>query len=177
MQGKPKVKGTIRKYRIEYHTILNIHGELAQIEDKEGIIWSLLELLDGKHTYEKILKKLTGRYPHLNNEIVEQYIRQFVALAILEDATLTAHAILDEYTMERWSRNIEFFGSIAKYGDNKFVYQKKIKEAKICLLGCGGLGTHLLFDLTATGFTNITIVDFDKIELSKSKQVDSIPRR
>ena len=55
--------------------------------------------------------------------------------------------------------------------------REKIKEAKICLLGCGGLGTHLLFDLTATGFTNITIVDFDKIELSKSKQVDSIPRR
>ncbi|THA46495.1 HesA/MoeB/ThiF family protein, partial [Histophilus somni] len=33
-------------------------------------------------------------------------------------------------------------------------------------LGCGGLGSHILYELTAVGFLNITIVDFDKIELS-----------
>ncbi|MEM7173784.1 MAG: ThiF family adenylyltransferase [Bacteroidota bacterium] len=43
---------------------------------------------------------------------------------------------------------------------------KKIQEAKLFLLDCGGLGTHLLFDLAATSFQYITIVVFDTIELS-----------
>ncbi len=166
MKGKPKLKDTILKYNAKPQTILKVLGELVQIEDKEGIIWSLLELLDGTNTYKSVFEKLNYQYPHLNSALVEQYIEQFVELNILEDATLMIHDMLDEYTMERWSRNIEFFGSIARYGDNKFVYQRKIKESKLCILGCGGLGTHLLLDSTAAGFTNITIVDFDKVELS-----------
>ena len=34
------------------------------------------------------------------------------------------------------------------------------------LLGVGGVGTHSLLDLVSLGFTNITAIDFDKIELS-----------
>ena len=63
MKGNPKLKDNILKYRVKPQTILNVYGELAQIEDKEGIIWSLLELLDGKHTYEKSSKNLPGNIP------------------------------------------------------------------------------------------------------------------
>mmetsp|Transcript_9871 Transcript_9871/g.22780 ORF Transcript_9871/g.22780 Transcript_9871/m.22780 type:complete len:272 (-) Transcript_9871:127-942(-) len=166
MKGNPKLKSTILKYHIKPTTILNVYGQLVQIEDEKCVIWSLLDLLDGTHTYQEILKELMAHYPYLTNELIEQYFRQLLELNVLEDAAVTAHDVLDAYALERWARNIEFFGSIASYGDNKFAYQAKIKEAKLCLLGCGGLGTHLLFDLTASGFTNITIVDFDKIELS-----------
>jgi len=166
MRGNPSIKQTILKYRVNDETILKINGQFAQIEDKDGIIWSLLELLDGKLTYAQVIKKLTSQYSHLDSETIEEYIKQFAELRLLEDVTLTADEILDDYTAERWSRNIEFFGSMAEYGDNKFAYQRKIQEAKVCLLGCGGVGTHILFDLAALGFQDITIVDFDKIELA-----------
>jgi molybdopterin/thiamine biosynthesis adenylyltransferase len=164
--GNPKVKPTVLKYRVKGETILRIDGQLAQIEDKDGVIWALLELLDGKYTCEGVINKLITEHTHLTKKTVEVYIEKFIELGILEDATLTSAGILDDYSLERWSRNFDFFGSIAKYGDNKFAYQKKIQEAKICLLGCGGVGTHVLFDLAALGFSNITIVDFDKIELA-----------
>lgn len=44
--------------------------------------------------------------------------------------------------------------------------QKRIADAKVTLLGLGGLGSHALFDLVSLGFTNIRAVDFDKVELS-----------
>ena len=43
--------------------------------------------------------------------------------------------------------------------------QKKIKKAKILIVGMGGLGCPLLSYLAASGTGNICIVDPDKVEL------------
>ena len=44
--------------------------------------------------------------------------------------------------------------------------QKKIKNAKVLIIGIGGLGCPLLNYLASSGVCNIGIVDFDKVELS-----------
>ena len=46
------------------------------------------------------------------------------------------------------------------------VGQKKIKNAKVLIVGIGGLGCPLLNYLASSGVCNIGIVDFDKVELS-----------
>ena len=43
--------------------------------------------------------------------------------------------------------------------------QKKIKKAKILIVGLGGLGCPLVSYLAASGIGNICIVDHDKVEL------------
>ena len=43
--------------------------------------------------------------------------------------------------------------------------QKKIKRAKVLIIGVGGLGCPLLSYLASSGISNIGIVDHDKIEL------------
>ena len=47
-----------------------------------------------------------------------------------------------------------------------FSGQKKIKNAKILIIGMGGLGCPLLTYLASSGVCNIGIVDHDKVELS-----------
>ena len=47
-----------------------------------------------------------------------------------------------------------------------FAGQKKIKSAKVLIIGIGGLGCPLLAYLASSGVCNIGIVDYDKIELS-----------
>ena len=44
--------------------------------------------------------------------------------------------------------------------------QKKIKDAKVLIIGIGGLGCPLLTYLASSGVCNIGIVDYDKVELS-----------
>ena len=44
--------------------------------------------------------------------------------------------------------------------------QKKIKNAKVLIIGMGGLGCPLLAYLASSGVCNIGIVDHDKVELS-----------
>ena len=43
---------------------------------------------------------------------------------------------------------------------------KKIKHAKVLIIGMGGLGCPLLTYLASSGICNIGIVDHDKIEIS-----------
>ena len=51
---------------------------------------------------------------------------------------------------------------------------KKIQNAKIIILGVGGVGAHALDCLYRTGITNITIVDFDKYdETNQNRQIGS----
>ena len=44
--------------------------------------------------------------------------------------------------------------------------QKKICRSSICIVGCGGLGTSAAQYLTMTGVENITLIDYDVVELS-----------
>lgn len=52
---------------------------------------------------------------------------------------------------------------IKLYGIDKF---KDIQSKKICLIGVGGVGSYALEALVRNGFTNITIIDFDKIDIT-----------
>ena len=47
-----------------------------------------------------------------------------------------------------------------------FSGQKKINNAKVLVIGMGGLGCPLLTYLASSGVCNIGIVDYDKVELS-----------
>ncbi len=59
--------------------------------------------------------------------------------------------------MQEYDRTIKLFG------EENF---EKIKNAKLILLGVGGVGSFALDSLYNTGLTNITIVDFDTYEES-----------
>lgn len=57
--------------------------------------------------------------------------------------------------MQRYDRTIKLFG------EENF---QKLQDAKLILLGVGGVGSFALDSLYNTGITNITIVDFDTYE-------------
>jgi len=66
---------------------------------------------------------------------------------------------LDTKDFERFKKQI----ILKKVG---FAGQKKIKNAKVLIIGMGGLGCPLLTYLASSGVCNIGVVDHDKVELS-----------
>ncbi|MEC8100126.1 MAG: HesA/MoeB/ThiF family protein [Pseudomonadota bacterium] len=66
---------------------------------------------------------------------------------------------LTEKNLERYSRNI----LLPEIGGNG---QQKLLNAKVLVVGAGGLGSPVIMYLAALGVGNITIVDHDKVELS-----------
>ncbi len=64
-----------------------------------------------------------------------------------------------------------------RYARSKLLFQDDfdiLKDAKIIILGVGGIGAHALDCLYRSGVTNITIVDYDTYELSnQNRQIGS----
>lgn len=58
---------------------------------------------------------------------------------------------------DRYSRQIKFIGKSA---------QKSIESSTVAIIGCGALGSNSAEILTRAGIKKITLIDFDKVELS-----------
>jgi molybdopterin/thiamine biosynthesis adenylyltransferase len=138
----------------------------TEIEDDTGLIGDVIEQLDGTRSVDNIIKDLTETRSAVVAHQVPDIVRTLDEAMLLEDPSLQPPASLDKYEIERWSRNFDFLGAYCQSHESKYHVQLMVRDARIALLGLGGLGSHLLYDLVAFGFCNIRGVDFDKVELA-----------
>jgi adenylyltransferase/sulfurtransferase len=64
---------------------------------------------------------------------------------------------MEKYTAEKYTRQIMLFGDEG---------QEKLKNAKVLVVGAGGLGSPISTYLTVAGVGKIILADFDSVELS-----------
>lgn len=161
----PKLKDSIIYYLNEGMATLRVSDNLARVEDHSGFYSKLLPLLDGTLEYDDLVNLMKNEnFPE--NKDIHRILQDMIDYGFLENSNHGNEEILNSYEEQRWSRNIDFFGFYAKYNTNKQDYQKKLINSKVTLLGCGGLGSHILLELAALGIGKVDIVDFDCIELS-----------
>ena len=65
----------------------------------------------------------------------------------------------DDESLERYSRQL-IMPEISESG------QKRLLSSKVLIIGAGGLGSPVISILAGAGIGNITIIDYDKVELS-----------
>lgn len=163
---KPKVKSTTRLYRLDNLLYLGSSGLDTEIPDPTGSIEYLLHTMDGERTVAQLQATIQQKYPNVTSEEIVQAVKQFDQAGFLENAAFGFQDLLTEYDVARWERNINFLGSFADLHTNKYELQYRLKTARVVLLGLGGLGSHLLYDLVALGVQHLRVVEFDKVELS-----------
>lgn len=163
---KLRLKPTVIPYRLPEQVVLQFNGHYAKLPDPDGTMWLLTTSLDGTRDAEGIVEHVLSQQPAAQKSAVRKAVNDFIEHKLVELPEENLQSALDAQSRTRFSRNMDFFGSMTAFGENKFAYQEKLQEARVCVLGCGGLGTHILFDLAALGIRHLTILDFDKIELS-----------
>lgn len=164
-EGFPQLKSTVQYYQVDDSVFFSTAGSAMQIEDPTGFLASICQKLDGKKHINVIEEELVLERPNEAKYLTDA-LQALDEAKLIENGQLRPTAKLNEYDLQRWSRNIEFFGAFASYQANKFEGQARLKNIKVTLLGLGGLGSHILYDLAALGVQNIKAVDFDRIELS-----------
>jgi len=136
---------------------------MLEIDDPDGCIRRLLTLIDGSRTVGEIEQEFRADNPSSQLDVAE-------VLSDLDDAGVLIDGSepvgLDPYHLERWKRNIGFFETYASLSRSKYTMQEQLRDCKVTLLGLGGIGSHLAFDLLGLGIQDLRVVDFDKVELS-----------
>ncbi|MEI7052033.1 ThiF family adenylyltransferase [Pseudomonas koreensis] len=163
---KLSLKPTIIPFKLDGQVVLRFNGQYAKIPDLHGAVWEFIKALDGRTAFEELITQVADRYPAVDQDEIRSVAQDLIKYRLVESPDASETTSLSDHDRIRFSRNIDFFGSMAAVGENKFTHQEKLRTARVCVLGCGGLGTHILFDLVALGVHHLTILDFDTIELS-----------
>jgi molybdopterin/thiamine biosynthesis adenylyltransferase len=127
------------------------------IEQPDRTARLLLAALDGTRTAAT-----------LESEFGRERVRG--ALADLAEAALLEAAADDERTSprdrERYDRQLRYFADLAGPETPASEYHRRIREARVALLGVGGLGSWAAYALACCGVGELVLVDGDVVEES-----------
>jgi molybdopterin-synthase adenylyltransferase len=117
----------------------------------------LLESLDGEHTLEQLHEKF-------GEEAVGDLISQLQELEVVEDAA--DDDLLPAAELARFDRQIRYFSDIGTRALTPSECQRRLREAKVAVLGVGGLGGSAAIWLASIGVGEMWLIDGDRVEAS-----------
>ena len=127
------------------------------IEQPDGAARRLLAALDGSRTGAQLEQEFgTGR--------VRSALADLGEAALLEDAA--DDELIPAHERERWDRQLRYFSDLAVDGTPASEYQRRIRAARVALLGVGGLGSWAAYALACCGVGELVLVDGDVVEQS-----------
>lgn len=145
----------------------DIYGIASEIDDPSGIIWRTLQLLDGTRTVGQVHADLSDRPSSPSRDVVESLVGQLTKLGFVEDADADPPAGLSDRDLERHERGIALMSWMDRSGEtNPWASLRRMREAKVLVLGMGGTGSMVCDALVRAGVGAIHVVEPDLVEVS-----------
>jgi hypothetical protein len=154
------------------------HGLAAELHDDEHRhVWRLLQLLDGSRTRAEIIAAMVDHDATVRPEEVEDVLQALIDAGYVEDGAARAPVgLFADRELERYRRNLEFFSYFTAPPVTNYDLQARLKQARVTVLGLGGLGSYVALALAAAGVGDMLLVDDDTVELHNlNRQVLSMP--
>jgi molybdopterin-synthase adenylyltransferase len=127
------------------------------IERPDGESRALLEALDGCRSTDQ-----------LERDFGAETVR--AALAGLADASLLEDAADDDRIPPRdrirYDRQLRYFSDLAPASSRPSEYQSRLRDARVVVLGLGGLGSWAAYGLACCGIGELVLLDGDRVEES-----------
>jgi bacteriocin biosynthesis cyclodehydratase domain-containing protein len=132
-------------------------GDLL-IEGDGRVVAELLRAADGTRSSREVLAACSSPPP-------AGCLTELARLGVVEDAAADT-AGLDDRSLERFDRQLAYFGQRLPPGFTRTDPQLRLQRARVCVLGMGGLGSWTALALATCGVGTIVGVDCDVVELS-----------
>ncbi|KAA1193552.1 ThiF family adenylyltransferase [Photorhabdus heterorhabditis] len=132
---------------------LLLHGKNSyelKIQEKSEKIISFIEF-SSKGIDEEHIKKLVSK----DNLIKKIYNK-------LKDTKLII-SYLDDYKETSMEKSHEFLNYHLSTIEAPFKFKKDLHAL---IIGCGGIGSHIAICLATSGFSEITLIDYDKVDIT-----------
>jgi molybdopterin/thiamine biosynthesis adenylyltransferase len=151
--------GLIRIASIDY----GIASELT--DDEQGNTWRLMELMDGTRTTLDLVSSMRAEGREVTLSDVNSAIDVLYESGFVDDGAVEPPEDLPNAELERYRRNLEFFSYFHQPPSTPYDFQLRLRQAKVTVLGLGGLGSFVALALVALGVGNVHLVDYDHVEL------------
>ncbi len=132
-------------------------GTDIRIESPDEGERRLLAALDGEHTLEQL-------HEEFGEEAVGDAISKMQELEVIEDAA--DDDLLADGELARFDRQLRYFSDVGTDGLTPSECQRRLREAKVAVLGVGGLGGSAAWALACCGVGEMWLIDGDRVEVS-----------
>jgi len=157
---KPRLKRTIEPVETPDGDLVLIrsNGEDIRVSSPSRQEKALLQALDGTHS----LGDLEARFGSLE---VGDAIAQMGELDLTEDAADDERVPLEDRS--RFDRQLRYFSDLSSMGGTPpSECQARLRQARVAVIGVGGLGGRVAWELACCGVGEIWLIDGDRVELS-----------
>ncbi len=157
---RPRIKRTTESFRSpegDYYLRRPSAGQDVKIEQPDAKEVRLLEALDGTRTLEEL-------HAEFGTDTVDDAVSQMQELEVVEDAA--DDDLVDPAELARFDRQLRYFSDIGQDGLVPSECQRRLHEAKVAVLGVGGLGGWAAWSLITCGIGEMWLVDGDRVEIS-----------
>ncbi len=156
---RPRIKRTTERIEMpdgDVYLMWPSAGAEIRIEKPDEKERRLLAAMDGEHPLEQL-------HEEFGSKAVDDAISQLQQLNAVEDAADDDRLAPGE--LERFDRQLRYFSDIGG-GLTPAECQERLREAKVAVLGVGGLGCWSALSLACTGVGEMWLIDGDEVEIS-----------
>jgi bacteriocin biosynthesis cyclodehydratase domain-containing protein len=132
-------------------------GSDLVIEQPDGVARELLAALDGSRSAGELERRF-------GPERVRAALTDLGAAALLEDAA--DDELSSPRDRARYDRQLRYFADLAPDSTPASEYHRRVRDARVAVLGVGGLGSWAAYGLACCGVGAMTLVDGDRVEES-----------
>lgn len=157
---KPRIKRTTEEIETPEGDVILLRPSAdsdIRIEQPSEEERRLLAALDGTRTIEQLRDEFGA-------ESVDDVVAQFEEMAVVEDAA--DDELLEPGELERFDRQLRYFSDVSTGSPTPSQCQEQLREAKVAVLGVGGLGSWAAWALACCGIGEMWLVDGDEVEIS-----------
>jgi len=157
---RPRLKRTIELIDAPNGDIVLMRSSAddVRIECPDGGERRLLQALDGGSTRDDLRSRFGAQE-------VEDVIGQMQELDLLEDAA--DDELVPAAERERFDRQLRYFSDLTHEGGVRpSECQARLREARVAVLGVGGLGGRAAWELACCGVGELWLIDGDRVEES-----------
>jgi bacteriocin biosynthesis cyclodehydratase domain-containing protein len=157
---RPRIKRTTEQIETpegDVYLLRPSAGNDIRIEKPDENERRLLAAFDGDHTLDQLREEFGA-------ETVDEVLAQLRELEVVEDADDYEQLVPGE--LERFDRQLRYFSDIATGDLTPSQCQERLREAKVAVLGVGGLGGWSAWALACTGVGEMWLIDGDRVEIS-----------
>lgn len=156
---RPRIKRTTEQFQAPNGDLyLRRPSETSDIRIKDPSLRlrQLLGALDGTRSRQELDEEFGA-------EFVAELIDQLSEMGLGEDAS--DDDLIEPRARARFDRQLRYFSDVST-GQTPSQCQGKLEDARVAVLGVGGLGGWSALTLACCGIGEMLLVDFDTVELS-----------
>jgi molybdopterin/thiamine biosynthesis adenylyltransferase len=136
----------------------------VEVADPTGQVRALLVLLrEGTRTPRGLREALAERWPAIEQREIDDALETLDGLGWLE--SVDAPGRLTAYERERYFSNLAFFDGFTTRERHREDIQQQLIDARVVVLGTGGLGSSVIQNLVGLGVTRMRLLDCDTVQL------------